>query len=370
MDLISLDEFLLDYPQISLARKKDNEDILEFYRKLDMENSNQSIKYDRTPNFFKFLEYSYGEYFVLLLKNKKNEIAGIGTVIKRKLHLNGVLEDVCYLGDLRVNSLRYTILWRSFYAEFMKKMTSIKEFSSVKVNYTVVLAENLKAMKALSSHKNKFYYHLKANYKMVNIIAPSFLVKQSHQVEMFEFSDMENQFLEREMNNHYLMISQEELRFRFANFYDEKRLYKVLKDGEIVAVFGLWSPQDSKTIEIGHLSSLIRWFYNFSKIGFSAPKLNKKLKPLYLNNLIFKKDMNVKERSLILSSIIRYTFHSNKMDHYHFLTMADFEDESLYDGYKWCYHQTVGAKLFEVSKVQEGLIHDSSSYLSLDLSLI
>ena len=124
---MDLANFLDKFEYVRLANQSDNQNILNFYSSLDMKNSSNEVCYDRSPDFFKYLKHSSLNYYVFLLLNKNEQICGVGTILLRSCYINGIEKTICYLGDLRVSSLKMTVLWRRFYAELISDFLKISE---------------------------------------------------------------------------------------------------------------------------------------------------------------------------------------------------------------------------------------------------
>ncbi len=167
---MKLNDLLGRHPLCHLGTPEDNEKILKFYQTVPMKGSKLAIRYDRSPDFFKFLECHSDTFFVFWF-GTSDVVEGIGTVVLRPGYVNGESTTVGYLGDLRFNNnRRMALAWRKFYSDLLKSAPFIEEFNGVRHFLTAIMDENKSASNALNNNaKNTFQYVPKSSYEMINI---------------------------------------------------------------------------------------------------------------------------------------------------------------------------------------------------------
>ena len=273
---MNLNGLLEKHPQIKLALPEDNKSILDFFETLPMEGKEMIISYDRTPNFFNFLNFCGPNYFVFMIKMKSGEIAGVGTLVLRPGHINGEKKWVGYLGDLRVKAdRRASVWWRKFYGDLIVHAPEIEESGGCQYFYTSILNENTKAHNALVlNKKNPFQYFHMVDYEMVNIIF-RYNPWPSWNGGQYAFSQSDGKdkgeivkFLAKQNKarsfGFCLEESYEELNFRIHQWEQFKwENFIVIRNpkGKIVGVTLLWTPSPVKKIMIKKMPIFLKCYF-------------------------------------------------------------------------------------------------------------
>ncbi|WP_127718385.1 hypothetical protein [Halobacteriovorax sp. HLS] len=367
-------EFLQDYDSISIAVAQDNEDILSFFHSLEMNQQKSNISYDRSPDFFEFLRLVSPLYYVLLLKDKNGSIKGVGTLIVKESYIDGKPAQVCYLGDLRVSTLKMTVYWRKFYSDLIRKFSQIKEFENCKINYTAILDQNTIAKKTLINNKNSYQYSSLSRYSMINILAPSILFNSTYVAAREELSTEVIEFMDYSQRSNFLGITKEEIKYRKDNWkgFRDNVIVVRNRDREIIAASALWSPYYAKKIKVSSFSKLISLFYKFSKFPSSCPELNSSLRPLYLTTLSFHPKLQDKDKTLALKALINFSLKSEVFKDYHFLTLTESRQVNFQKAYRFCYYQRTHATLYEVTdrSLHRNKLTDIAESLFIEIALI
>jgi len=218
---MKLIELLERHPLCHLGTQVDNEKILKFYQTVPMKGSKLAICYDRSPNFFKFLQ-CHSETFFVFWFGTSDIVEGIGTVVLRPGYIKGEAAMVGYLGDLRFNTnKRMAFAWRKFYSDLLQSAPFIEEFKGTRHFLTAIIDENKSASNALMNNaKNSFQYAPKSNYEMINI----FMRKPFH--HKLKYSNIViTHAHENDLESIRSFLKQRHLKkpfgYQFENSYDE-----------------------------------------------------------------------------------------------------------------------------------------------------
>lgn len=347
--MTSLKETLSLFPEITLASKADNTNILKFFHSQGMSEGSSSIIYERGPDFFKFLDQRSDNYLVFIIKDK-NTIKGLCSISYRKGYYNHIEETIGYLGDLRIqSSLKYTRLWRKFANIFFFESHLYKETNYCLHYYTVLMDTNNQSQNNFTKNSlGQIKFTPLANYKMLNYLGKFSIKPKSIIVENCHFDEFSN-FYSNDQKQRYFGHSSDEIKRRYATWdnFDDKNLLCVKEKGEIIATGTFWNPKLSKTIKLKNIPLYIKYIYS----GLSAlthlnlPKENKTLEIIYLNQLSFNSRLSHQKKSEILKAFIN---HIEKLYKFNMISYCDFEIDNLSIGVKCDIHQTMNMKYYYV----------------------
>ncbi|MBC7427549.1 MAG: hypothetical protein H7336_02985, partial [Bacteriovorax sp.] len=128
MKELTLTDFFSNYPHITPALEKDNQDIVDFYHKQAFNFAESDIIYTRGNNFFSFLKERSDSFLVIIMRDDKGIMQGMGVLSFRPGYIDGRAVTVGYLGDLRIKMNRKLVReWRLMYANLMKLSSAMKE---------------------------------------------------------------------------------------------------------------------------------------------------------------------------------------------------------------------------------------------------
>lgn len=325
---MKLAELLHKHPEVFVAGPSENEEILSFFDTFPMSGKGFKLIYQRSPNFFKFLEFHSTISFVFLLKIK-GSIQGVGTLILRPGIIQGKLTVVGYLGDLRVKpGLRNAVIWRKFYQDLMKDSQKIEEFcGGVKYFITAVIDSNKEAQASLiQSQKNSFAYHLLKNYWMINIYYKLSSKPTAYSVRAARKEDLPyilSYWKEREMKKEFGQPEGTEYALQHWPDFNPARILLAFHGSEIIGMCGLWSPHPYKKIILKSLPPTLKLFSYFLKMRPSGfPKESEELRPLYMTHLQF-------NNSEVLRLLVDKAYSHPLMKEHHILSLALFSESEV-----------------------------------------
>jgi hypothetical protein len=348
MDLISLEDYLKEAPNIEVATTSDNLEINTFLESIPMEADSVALKYDRTPDFFQFLKEQANFSYVIKMLNKDMSIGGIGVITVRYAWVDGIKACVAYTSDLRVSTTlwgRTRVQWRKYYEGIVKDAYKIKEFSQVKFFYTAIFDDNERARSALVNTKSAFSYQAICPYRSINIYARRLCLKNikksilpnhyslhhqdNDQKELRRFLHVTNK--EKQGGQYYDSPDKSEQdeyyrRKKVVHDYDYQK-YLVVKDedGNIISCCYPWSNNQSRKIVIEKMNTRYKIFTQVLPfIGGKKLKQGQGLKILYLIDLSFKEGISAHDKNLIICSYLQYLYKNGANKDYHIINMIDY----------------------------------------------
>jgi hypothetical protein len=350
------EEWLEIFPAISIATGKDNESLLTFFNQTQMKGKGLSLSYDRSPNYFAFLNASSPTHYVLILRDG-NEIQGTGTLIIRPGVIQGQKKLVGYLGDLRVtNPRKWGLYWRKFYQKLMKEKKEIVELQDVDHWYTCLLSENLKAKKALIRSREGLGYEFYSDYAMVNLIAEKPWHRSHYRA--FEASDTESvrtflkdQYLRRDFG--FVFENEDELLRRLENWSGLQGLL-VVKEGEtILGATLLWDPSEWKRIIIQNLPLGAKLSGHLMRCFKKWPREKEELKCLYPTLFQVRDDLPQKEREAVASALFSESLKIAQRKGYHVLSVASFTNEPWSEALRGFFSLSTALQFYTVDPGKE-----------------
>lgn len=354
---MKLDEFLSQFPHVFRASETDNESILAFYHQTAMSTNESSIAYLRGDDFFAFLKERSDSFLVLLLKDDHGVIQGLGVVSFRPGYINGELQTVGYLGDLRVKLNRKLVReWRTMYAKLIKHSPEIEETGYCKYYQTVLIDENIESKNNLAETKipNLFYQRL-MRYNMVNMIGRFKLYTSTHPLRFATKNDqtaIEDFLIKVSPKEHFAHNWGLEISHRLKNWHNfdlENFILALDNNGKIMALSMLWNPIQTKQVSITKVPTTIKLLHHFLKfVPFielkKLPIPNSPLDILYLNQIQFDCSVNSKEQKSIALDMLHFSFQKDC----HMIAYADFEDEGFLKKTRSIFAQSMPMALYSV----------------------
>lgn len=336
---MKLDEFLARHPDAILANNSHNEELLRFFSTSQMDGESIAIAYDRSPDFFRFLKFSSPEYYVFCTRDKKKQIAAVGTLIIRDGYINGGLCKVGYFGDLRIKfDRRVALRWRQFYSDLVVHAHMIDDFSHCKHFITAIMDSNKEALLSLvQSKKNQFFYQKLCPYKMINIsLRKPFYPRQRtefkletgsdhNQAEVFSFFKKIHK--SRPFGFNFQPDDPSENQYRLAkwnNFRMNDFLLLRDKNNLIISCCALWGPSPYKKIILKKIPWSLKQLLKLQQIFKASPEVGKELKVLYLTHLNFSDELDENQRNEALEHILEYIDALKIFKNYHFVSLCTF----------------------------------------------
>ena len=367
----SVDSFLTAYPRVRLATAADNQGLLEFFRNSAMNADNISLRFDRSPDFFRYLNIHSQKSYVAIFQNEDGGTGGLASLCLRKNYLSGKPVEAAYLGDLRLspNLSRSTRLqWRLFYADFLKNARRIPELNNCRYFYSVVLDENKAAMMALTRKNGPIVYRPLARYQTISLIArwPSFSPRkkksrftirqaaESDRDRLREF--LTEQHKRKIFGQYYNLDSESDELARRLNAWDKFSIssFWIAEDfdGKFRACVCPWmGASASRQLIIGKMPLYLRLIGRMLPL-FGKRKLatESELKILYLTPLEFDAKLSVEEQGDILTDFLNVIYDSGVTKNFHLISFFDFLNHSLIGGVKdrGFLYQLTPATLYQV----------------------
>lgn len=335
---MDISEFLKSHSGVSVATEKDNQDILNFFSQTQIQGRGLNIVYDRAPDFFAFLKIHSPDVLVLIYRGPTNEIQGVATMLFRQGYVDGKVERVCYLGDLRMGFDRKgAVLWRKIYGEFFARKNEIDQLKDVKLFYTCLIDDNELSQRSLARNKKSgFAYHRVSPYSMVSLMMkkPS-MGNSSSSYEVSDDPPLEallDFYRKNESATTAGYLYSQEIPDRLKAWPDlhKKDFLAVRHNGRIVAACALWSPRQCKRILLTRVPFHLRSVFSFLRFAsFGKFRFAGELKVLYVTHLMFEQSLDQTEKVKIFKELLKEAWQVREEKGYHFLSFCDFKEASL-----------------------------------------
>jgi hypothetical protein len=153
----TLAELIAPYPTASLATAADNDEILDFFDRIDMKTDRGGISFSRRPDFFALQRAQAERTFTFLFRNPDRELSGVAVYAITQMMVKGKLEPVAYTCDMRLSpriNRRARIHFRDLYVDITKHCHEVDEFLGTRFIITSILDENTAAINSLVSKKD------------------------------------------------------------------------------------------------------------------------------------------------------------------------------------------------------------------------
>lgn len=80
-------EYINTVPNMRIAEKEDNRKLLDFYNSFTMPGGGFNLRFDKEPDYFKFLNYESDAHWVFYYRNDDGLIDGMGYVNLRPCYI-------------------------------------------------------------------------------------------------------------------------------------------------------------------------------------------------------------------------------------------------------------------------------------------
>jgi hypothetical protein len=281
--------------EVSLARESDDLQI----RRLLHDNpvpGKISLIYQKEPSYFQASSIANRQTISIVIKNN-NKIVAVLTIGIRDVYLNGKIQRVGYLNNLRLDK-KYQgqkILKVGF--DFLKKMHPEMD---VPFYYSTIIADNKKVLNILSQSRERGLqfvdygnYYTKAiilNQKK-KTINKSYHVIRGSEDNLAEIVNFLNQ--EGKKKDFFYNYKIEDFKNNFLRDFDIKDFFVALEGDKVIAVMGLWDQNNFKQNVVTSYNGLFKLYklYNFVSPVFSLPRLpdvGQKLNFAYLSFVVIR----------------------------------------------------------------------------------
>lgn len=328
---MDLDDILSKYPMISLAKISDDQKLSDFFTSSPMSSSSLDLSYQRSPNFFTFLNYQGDKSFVFCAHNDAGELIGVASTTVRVGYVEGKKVNIGYLSDLRVDRKKstkeFSVQWKACMGDLIENFQNITE---IKTDYliTAILANNAKAKRALVNRdENSFHYECISEYKMVNILKKlTTFTSNKYQVQWFSGDKTELMaYLDKANQERAFGFTGEFIASAVDNWSGASwdKFLIVREKGVIIAATLVWSPSKVKKIIINKLPISLKILNKFLSLITYAPKVGSELKVEYLNFL----NIDIGHEKA-LNSMVNFLTHTGHLNRFHAVSYADFDKRS------------------------------------------
>lgn len=340
----SLQEYFNKYQNLEVASQADNQEILDFLANVPMESDRVSLRYDRSPDFFKLLKEQASFAYVIKILNKDKTLGGIGVFTVRKAWEKGEQHLVGYTSDLRISptlSMRSRVDWRNAYASIIKDFKSIEELKNLTYFYTAILDDNEQALRSFTKGGTGFSYQKISSYRSINIFGqkPFSTQKKYNEYSFSKYTKNEligflTKINSKLSNGHYYnnQNSDESLRREKEIDHYDFNDYLVIKDqeGSIISCCYPFHTSSSRNIIIDKMDfaykvlTTLSPFYKGKRL-----KIGQSLKILYLTDLYFDDTLSEVEKAHIILSYVCHIIKNKINKGFHLITILDFFNEEL-----------------------------------------
>ena len=342
-DSVTFSKIYEDLPHIRLATTGDNEAILALLRETAMAAGSMRVRYERAPDFFRFVACQGNPYTVFVTQRDDGHLVGVSVESTRPGWVNGRQVPVGYLSDLRVSPLAARPLrveWRRAYEIFLETAHRNSDTGYCEYFFTAVLKENVAAVQALARGKSAMDYVPLREYRAVQILAsrlfaaPACLMRMrlpaGFHLEWLDVSqdDQLGDLLSRaNVNRNFGYCFPEELAFRrrqWPGFASSRFLVARNNAGRIVASVAPWGASEVRRLVADKLPGGLQAVMRVLRAaGIKAVVEGEEIKVCYLTHLEFEPDMAIEQKGRIFRSMICELFARGVLSPFHLASFAD-----------------------------------------------
>lgn len=314
-----------------MASSVDDELVREFFHRVPMKGKGMQLQYVRAPTFAAFLDCHSATHFVFYVRGSNGAIEGAGTLVIRPGIISGKIENVGYLGDLRIDNIRrWGRYWRDFYLALMRSASQISEFGGARYFLTAMLKQNTRAQKALG--QSSVGYHPYMPYKMVNVVKAWMPVKDHFRVsswidvprtELWDFHRQAN--LEKPLG--WVFASDfNEGEWRLKHWPDFSLSDGVaLRDEQGIVVSGaFWYPGAVKKIMVQRMPESQKKALALIRPFIKLPREGEELRCLYLTMLDKRAGLSDKDWNLGVRQLLKIGLRMARDRGFHCVSLAEY----------------------------------------------
>lgn len=278
------------HPRIELASEQDNEEVLEFYHKTFMQNKENSLRYERSPNFFAYQNLiGYRSY--TFVYRESDVIKAMGTLALQKATNQQGSICIGYLCDLRSfgSSMKGRVYWRSFYKKLIDHYKEIEELKDCDYFNTVIMANNSKAKQNLSRSHNLGLEYKKITSLHMNILSNKLVIKP------MGLKSNVREITPQELEHYYKQLPDDLVQSSYEQYYEQfnriqeadpkAQLVGVFHKEQIQAITYIWTDHHCKRIIYHEDNKLIRLLSFLLRPLDILPKNHSSLKMIHLTPL-------------------------------------------------------------------------------------
>jgi hypothetical protein len=368
-----LGEIMARYSRIRVGTWQDNASILKFLKSIPTTTSEIVFRFERKPDYFRYLRYQSRKPFVFTFHNDDGSLGGVASLCLKNLFFKGQMASMIYMSDVRMSpslSRRTRIDWRAWYSDIVRHAHEIEEFNHPQFLFTLVMDGNEAPLRAFARGKSDVVYEHFAAYQTVNILGRRPWVKgakQAWKIRRAEAEDLpalrtflHKQNVERPLGHHFTLDPWEhdgppvdELQRRL-NVWDDFGLDSFViaenSQGRIVGCVAPWSFDRGRRLIVENLPQHLRILGSAMPV-LGRPRIanGKSLQVLNLTHLEVDSELRSETRQSVFASMVDHIWQLPEMKDYHILSLADFEGETLLPALSNYIVQKTPASLYSVT---------------------
>jgi hypothetical protein len=348
---MDLGSFLARYPNVRLAGSADNDRLLAFYRKLGMQGGGFNILFVKDPDYFRFLDCESAAHAVGIVEDDDGNVEGMFAFSARPCYVEGKVEHVVHVSDLRFTSSRLRkskFEWKAVARDLCEELPAVDDFKGARHLLGSFVVANEKARKAIASQKAPFDISPLANYKMVNLLARKPLKwaglkrakaqlrvqvsrgGEAHREDLRRFLDRQNR---RRALGYVFEGPADELARRLRvwdGFTMESFFIARDGDGAIVGCFALWDPSTARRIVVDRFPPVLAAAAAVIRpLAKKIPRPGEALRILYLTTQELDLDLPAPRRNAVFAALLDALYESGAAKDFHMVAVCDYDGESL-----------------------------------------
>ena len=322
--------------KFELATEKDSQDLINFFQKHPFPGPVE-VSISRTHPFFDFYKITSDDFDPYVLRDDEGKVAGLVTLIYRETWLNGKIEKIGYMTDLRIEPQREALL--SWSKSFLDIIDESKEKRNCRYLFTVLSQEQGKAyntfLRARSPKRKMPRYYLlrKFDYITLHGRVPFF----SRPLSTLNISSASKSDLAELLNYLNIKLRERPLGFvlndendlmthlgRFKNLSLSDFLLARDNDGNIVGCVAPWDASPVQKYKVTEYHGYIAGLRQFLKVGSligmakKLPERNQALRFKFLSHLLC-------DNPDVFQSLLYYAYKQTKGAE--FLTYINFHED-------------------------------------------
>ncbi|MCP4135041.1 MAG: hypothetical protein GY754_28965 [bacterium] len=353
---MNIDNFIGGFSGGRMAKPEDNQKILNFYNSFSMEGGAFKIAFRKEPDYFRFLSYESPKHHVFLMENNDKEIEAMASMIVRPCYINGEVDRVAHISDLRVVSKaqrKNKFRWRDFSLAICEQGEKIREFEKCRYYLGSYVDANKQAKDVISSFDAPYATSDVANYRMVSLLArklPKVFGRKSS-VSDLKITITRAREEDREELKGFLDRQSRKRTFGYVYSGKDGELERRIRDwdgftiasfyvarntaGTIIGCCAPWDPTTGRRIVVDTFPGSLVFLAKVVKLlGKNVPDPGDELKTLYLTTMEYDYSLSTKQKRHILNAMIDEVYKTGIMKEYHVLAFCDYKKESIAAGLK------------------------------------
>jgi hypothetical protein len=369
---MNMQETTLPYSHIRLGDQRDNAAILDFYSSVAMDAGDIDLRYERTPDFFAFLNCQGERGFVIIFERDEpaqkgqRKIGGVATISVRPCLLEGKETKVAYLADLRLSphlERGPRLQFRKWYETLVNTAKNNTDLGSSGLMYSAILDKNQIALSSLVRKNGDVHYSPIQRYQGVAVLGrwpwTRWLKRKSaadwQVMTVTDFTDPTLlRFLQMcNAKKSFGYVYPQELEFRqkkWPGFSQYPFLAVKNSAGKILACALPWRGSHSRKAVIEKMPARLKFAAHLLPfIQGKRIREQDELNSLYLTHLEFDPELTESQRGSALEMILNFIFARGIFSNQHVLHFIEPEAQPFLDHLSGYYRQSTPATAYQVA---------------------